>query len=93
MSKEFNQLQQVYMIFLDEEVLLSKKEYSNWRDIQDEYYMHFKTSFPAMRKEDIIQYYVSDYGADDAKWPFSRKKIQDFFNSEDTILRSSASDT
>ena len=77
-----------YMIFLDDKVLLSKKQYSHWREIQDEYYEHFKTSFTAMTCREIIQYYEDDYGTDDITWPFTRKTLLDYFDSEDIILQS-----
>lgn len=72
---------------LENNMLLSKKEYNNWREIQDEYYEEYKTSFPPVTCEDIISFFEEDFGKEKA-WAFSREDMINFFESEDMILHS-----
>jgi len=80
--------EKAYMIFLEKSVLLSKKEYSHWREIQYEYYETFKTSLAPMTCEEMISFYESDYGCDDTTWPFTKEQIRNFFRGDHIILES-----
>lgn len=71
----------VYYIILKNKVLLSKKKYENWRQIQDEYYQSFVACLGPWFLEDALIYFSGDYG-DEINWPFSKKAIVNFFNQE-----------
>lgn len=76
-----------YIIYLEDSVLLSKKEYLDWHGIQDEYYENYKTSLSPMTCEEIILFFKDDYG-NEHNWPFSRKAIEDFFENTVTVISS-----
>mgnify|MGYP003305685329 CR=1 FL=1 len=75
------------MIYLEDCMLLSKKEYSSWREVQDEYYEKYKASFSSMSCEDILSFFEEDFGEED-KWPFSRETIVEFFRSDEQVIQS-----
>lgn len=75
------------IIFLEDGLILSKKVYKDWKEIQDEYYDKYKTSFPPMTCNEIMEYFEDDYKYEQ-DWPFSRKTIIDFFESEQEIIKS-----
>ena len=76
-----------HYIILEDAVLLSKKDYSNWREIQDEYHETFVTSFSPLTCDELIAYFEDDY-KNEACWPFSMESIIAFFESGKMILRS-----
>lgn len=75
------------LIYLEDCVLLSKKEYLNWREIQDEYYDEYKASLSPMTYEEIIFFFEDDFG-DEQDWPISKKTLIDFFESDKEIIKS-----
>ncbi|MCL2634007.1 MAG: phosphotransferase [Oscillospiraceae bacterium] len=75
-------------IILEDMVLLSKKYYLEWREIQDEYYETYKANLPAMTCDELLEYFRLDYGSVDES-PFLREEIINFFNSDKLILYSS----
>lgn len=72
----------VSMIFLEDKVLLSKKQYNHWKEIQDEFYDMYKTSISGLTLCDLVYYFTGDYGENDVKWPFSKCQLKDFFESD-----------
>jgi len=50
----------ITIIYLENEMLISKKEYYSWREIQDEYET-FKTSLGPWSAEDVIEYLSDEY--------------------------------
>jgi len=50
----------VTIIYLEKEMLISKKQYGSWRDIQDEYEA-FKTSLGPWSSEEVIGYLNDEY--------------------------------
>lgn len=78
---------EVYYIILEDCVLLSKKRYNDWQEIQDEYYDKFKTSIGPWTYEDLITYFEDDFG-DENKWPLNKENIIDFFEGTEEILYS-----
>jgi len=74
-----------YYIILENTVLLSKKEYSDWREIQDEYYENYKTNFPPLTFDELLQYFNDDF-KEEKHWPFKKESIIEFFESDDIIL-------
>jgi len=74
-----------YYIILEDAVLLSKKQYADWREIQDEYYETYKTNFSPLTCDELLQYFKEDY-KDEAACPFSKESIIKFFAGDDLIL-------
>ncbi len=75
------------IIYLDDCMLLSKKEYSCWEEVQNEYYEKYKANLPPMSCEEIMYFFEEDYKQED-DWPFSRKRIVDFFKSDELLIQS-----
>ena len=75
------------LIYLDDGcMLLSKKDYSSWKEVQDEYEKYQANLLP-MTCEDIIDLFEMDFG-DEEQWPFSRKRIVEFFESNELVIQS-----
>ena len=77
----------VYYIILESNILLSKRKYNNWREIQEEYYDDFKASMGPWSYEEIISYLEDDFN-DENKWPFIKENLIDFFESNEIICYS-----
>ena len=75
------------IIYLDDAVLLSKKKYSNWLEVQEEYHDKYKTNLAPLTCDEIIKFFEEDFKEED-KWPFSRNQILQFFDSEEMIIGS-----
>jgi hypothetical protein len=75
------------LIYLEGNILLSKKVYNDWREIQEEYYENFKTSLIPMTCEDIISFFQEDF-KDEDRWPFSKSRIISFFEGEEIVISS-----
>lgn len=76
------------IIYLDECMVLSKKIYSGWRDVQEEYYDKYKANLSPMTCTEVIQFFEEDF-KEEENWPFSRNDIVAFFNSNDLVMYSS----
>jgi len=74
-----------YYIVLEDRVVLSRKDYTCWQEIQDEYYETYKTNFQPLSCAELLQYLTEDF-KEEQHWPFSRTDILNFFESEDLIL-------
>jgi hypothetical protein len=75
-----------HMIFLrSDSLLLSKKPYSDWREIQDEY-EDYMTSLGPKTENEIVEYFAIDYGEDDQRWPFRKVEIEHFFKSDVMVV-------
>ena len=78
----------IHIIFLQEDiVILSKKKYKDWLEIQDDY-EHYMTSLGPWTTDAIISFSEIDYGKDDSMWPFSRDQILSFSESNDEVTQS-----
>ena len=75
------------LIYLEDGMLLSKKDYSSWKEIQDEYYEKYTTNLTPMTCQDMISFFEMDFG-DEEYWPFSRKRIVKFFESDELVIQS-----
>lgn len=51
---------QLHVIYTKSEMLLSKKHYGSWREIQDEY-EDYKTSFGPWAKEEVLEFIEEEY--------------------------------
>lgn len=75
------------IIYLDDCMLLSKKEYRSWKECQDEYYEKYLTNLASMSCDEIISFFEEDFGKEE-DWPFSRESIVEFFKSEQLVIAS-----
>lgn len=50
----------LYIIFTDTNVIISKKFYPSWREIQSEY-LNYKTSLGAWSTKDVIDFLQAEY--------------------------------
>ena len=72
------------VIYLEDRMILSKKEYTHWREVQDEY-PTYKTSLVPLTCEEIIGFFEEDF-KEEEHWPFSRKSIIDFFECNESVI-------
>lgn len=72
-------------VILQQRVLLTKKKYNNWREIQDEYYDEFITSMGPFNVDDFLEYWMDDF-KEEENWPFSKEKILSFISSNSEVL-------
>ncbi len=68
-------------------VLLTKRQYSQWRDIAAEY-GNYVASLGPWNVEDVVRFFEQDEGLEDSGWPFSRSQIMDFVKSDAMVLDS-----
>lgn len=73
------------IIYLDNGMLISKKEYANWLEIQEEYYENYKTSLLPMTCNEIITFFEEDF-KEEKNWPFSKICILEFFRNNDLLI-------
>lgn len=66
-------------------MLLSKKQYSDWRAIQDEY-ESYMTSLGAFSVEELVNFLSEEYGNDESAWGFSGEEIRSFMKSDAIVL-------
>mgnify|MGYP000018458115 CR=1 FL=1 len=67
------------LIFLDHALVLTKRVFRNWREVQIEYYAHYKANLEPLSCEEIIAYLNEEYGND---LPFSEKELRQFFEGD-----------
>lgn len=67
------------LIYLDNgDMVLTKKAYQDWREIQDEYREHYQANLMPLTCEDIIDFFEMDF-KEEIYWPFSKNEIIQFF--------------
>ncbi len=66
-------------------MLLSRKQYSGWREIQDEY-ESYMTSVGPFSVEELLGFLSEEYGSDEGKWGFSSEEIRSFMKSDAIVL-------
>ena len=66
----------IHIIYTKDGMLLSKKHYDSWRQIQDEY-EHFKTSLGPWNVDEVISYLSDDYS--DLE-PNAKEQVNRFVN-------------
>jgi hypothetical protein len=76
-----------HIVYCHKRTLLDKWPYAGWREIQDAY-EDYMASLGAWNEAEFIEFFAWDFGPDDAKWPFARREIEDFFRSGDRLLES-----
>lgn len=76
----------LHLIYLRPEgMLVSKKRYADWREIQDEY-EDYMTSLGPFSGEELEDFLTGQYGPDDAGWGFSRAEVRAFMSSDAEVL-------
>lgn len=76
----------VHLIYLKpDRMLLSRKQYSDWREIQDEYESYL-TSLGSFSVDELLQFLSEEYGSDEGKWGFTREEIRSFMASDMIVL-------
>lgn len=68
-------------------MLVTKKAYAGWREIQDAY-EDYMTSLGPWTEGELIGFLGDQYGADEAAWGFTREQVRSFMDSAETVLRS-----
>ena len=77
----------VHLVHLRPEgMVLTKKPYAGWREIQDAY-PDYMTSVGPFDEDGLVDYLRSEYGADDGRWGFTREQIRRFMESDATDLK------
>ena len=71
-------------------MLLSKKRYTDWREIQDEY-ESYMTSVGPFAADELVEFLSEEYGGDDSGWGFSAEEIRRFVESDATVLEARGS--
>ncbi|MGY5875774.1 MAG: hypothetical protein RTU30_08510 [Candidatus Thorarchaeota archaeon] len=78
----------IHIIYLHNgPLILSKKEYNSWHEIQEEY-DDYMTSLGPWPTEDVIDFLEQEYGEDDSRWAFTRTQIHSFALSDDLVIQS-----
>ena len=67
-------------------VLLSRKPYTDWREIQDEW-DDYMTSLGPWTAEDVVEFFREDF-RDEADWPFTAGEVAAFAASDRVVMRS-----
>lgn len=69
----------IYLVNGD--LVLTKKPYTLWQEIQAEY-VGYRTSLPAMTQAELAAYFKDDCGAEE-NWPIDPKDLAEFFESDE----------
>lgn len=73
-------------------MILSRKPYAGWREIQEEYGAYM-TSLGPFTEEALLDYLARAYGQEDAGWGFTREEVRGFMRSDATVLEARHGDT
>lgn len=79
------------LIYLDRGVLLSRRRYNSWQEIQAEYWNDYKTSLSPMSCQELLDFFAEDCG-EEANWPFSKDEILAFFTHGPETIRFAGDD-
>ncbi len=76
----------LHLIYLKpDRMLLSRKHYADWREIQDEY-ENYMTSMELFAVEELVSFLSEQYGSDEGEWGFTREEIRSFMKSDMMVL-------
>ena len=75
----------LHYIICDSTVILTKKKYSSWREIQAEYNTYVTSLGPFLLNE-LLEYFADEY-KDETEWPFSKNEIHIFWNDTSECLK------
>lgn len=75
------------LIYLDNgDMVLTKKEYHDWREIQDEW-EHYQANLMPLAYENIMDFFETDF-KEEENWPFSKDELIQFFAGEAEMIYS-----
>ena len=66
-------------------MILSRKHYADWREIQEEYGAYM-TSLGPFTEEGLLDFLAAQYGHEDSRWGFTREEVREFLQSDATVL-------
>ena len=72
----------LHIIYLESRMLLSKKQYSDWRDIQDEF-PDYKTSLGPWPVAEVLDFLRTEYPS---RPPFAPEQVARFLESDDKTI-------
>jgi hypothetical protein len=76
----------LYLIYLRSgPMLLSRKPYADWREIQDEW-DDYMTSLGPWTVEDVVGFFEQQYGSDERRWPFTAGVVAAFAASDRVVM-------
>ena len=75
----------VHIVYTHSAMLLDRRPYASWREIQDAY-PDYMASLGPWAMDEILDFLGYDFGHE-SEWPFSRRQIEDFFRSGEDMLR------
>jgi hypothetical protein len=75
---------QAHIVYCWSQMLLDRKQYGSWRELQDAY-DDYMASLGPWSEEEIVGFLKNDWGADDLQWQFTRRAIADFFRSSELL--------
>jgi len=78
-------LLEAHIVYCQSRMLLDRGQYASWREIQDAY-DDYKASLGPWSEAEILGFLEEDWGQDDARWPFTRRSIAEFFRSGERLL-------
>ncbi|MEW5926569.1 MAG: hypothetical protein AB1941_03730 [Gemmatimonadota bacterium] len=65
-------------------VLLSRKPYGDWREMQDEW-DDYMTSLGPWTAGEVVEFFREDSG-NEARWPFSAEAVRAFVESDRAVM-------
>ena len=71
----------LHIIYLTTQMLLSKKRYSDWRQIQDEF-ADYTTSLGPCTATEVLEYLHAEYPSS----PITREHLKNFLDSDDETI-------
>lgn len=81
----------VHLVYLRPDgLLLTKKSYAGWREIQDEH-EDYMTSLGPFDEDELIEFLTNEYGEDDRRWGFTREEVRAFMKSDGMTVRKGSS--
>lgn len=81
LTEEAQEVKVTLIYLVTGDMVLTKRSYSDWREIQAEY-MGYQTSLPDMTYEKLTNFFADDFGAEE-NWPIDPKDLREFFESDE----------
>lgn len=81
LTEETQEVKVTLIYLVTGDMVLTKKSYSDWREIQAEY-MGYQTSLTDMTYEKLTNFFADDFGEEE-NWPITRQDLIDFFEGDE----------
>ena len=75
----------LHIVYCESRMLLTKRHYEDWRQIQSAY-PDYKASLGPWSAVHVMDFFREDWGEDGKCWPFSREQILAFLQSDDDTI-------